>query len=278
MECKQNFNGFQEGDINFPPTYKFDVLKTLKVAKSKRRYSMKEVVKEILNDGHHEDEGDDSQFDQRSKPFYGVEAGSMVSSIWTGHSKGGTATVTEGEEEDDEGEGEAEAEIGGEGGDIQPSASGYGLGIPGLRQFIPGVWKIKSRRFADLAKVRSASNTAMRSFKSSPSLSPSPSSLSFPQVLPPTPGSQPTFQDVKVPLGMPKRLSVSTSDLHVTPSNNGKEESTKTSKQPWNVHRSNTGRDVLASDTSMVGDGGENTRKDDTAIYDSSSKQRVPSW
>jgi hypothetical protein len=42
IEAGTNFVGFKEGPIDFPPTYKFDVLKTIKRVKSRKRFSVLE--------------------------------------------------------------------------------------------------------------------------------------------------------------------------------------------------------------------------------------------
>lgn len=50
IDLKKNFTGFNEADINFPPTYKFDVLKTVKTHKTKKRFPFKERARSLYSE------------------------------------------------------------------------------------------------------------------------------------------------------------------------------------------------------------------------------------
>jgi hypothetical protein len=93
MQSGKAFVGFQEAPIDFPPTFKYDVLRTIK---EKRRGSKLERWKtpgerarrltEVDEHGAEDIEGEDSD-----KEGDGGEAASMSSSVWTSmHSRHGT--------------------------------------------------------------------------------------------------------------------------------------------------------------------------------------------
>lgn len=101
MQNGQAFVGFHEAPIDFPPTFKYDVLRTLKRAKRRSRpdrqkqfdervHQLTEAEEKELQDA--EDEGDEEG--------EGGEAASMASSVWTSiHSRAGTDREIEDDDE-----------------------------------------------------------------------------------------------------------------------------------------------------------------------------------
>ncbi|KAF5382092.1 hypothetical protein D9615_004213 [Tricholomella constricta] len=94
MQSGQAFVGFKEATINFPPTFKYDVLRTLKHAK--RRGSKLDRWKRPDERSHRLTEVEEKELEQLEKEeaeeeAEGEEGASMASSIWTsGHSRAGT--------------------------------------------------------------------------------------------------------------------------------------------------------------------------------------------
>lgn len=104
MERGEGFVGFEEAPIDFPPTFKYDVLRTLKNRKSNRRsiknwrpgVEKKQQLSEIEErerelarerDGEDRDDEDDDEGEEED----GGEAASVTSSVWTSiHSRANT--------------------------------------------------------------------------------------------------------------------------------------------------------------------------------------------
>ncbi|KAG6336357.1 hypothetical protein ID866_2714 [Astraeus odoratus] len=92
MECSSAFSGFHEAPINFPPTFKYDVMSRAKTKRwrSKRTNADKEI------DGH-ETEKETVDEDENVEDGDG-EARSFASSAWTSHSK--VVSSSDADEED----------------------------------------------------------------------------------------------------------------------------------------------------------------------------------
>ncbi|GLB40612.1 putative inositol polyphosphate phosphatase, catalytic domain homologues [Lyophyllum shimeji] len=98
MQRGEAFVGFQEATINFPPTFKYDVLRTLKGAK--RRRSKLERWKRSEERTHRLTEVEEKELEELEKAEAeeeaegdgeGEEGASMASSLWTSaHSRAGT--------------------------------------------------------------------------------------------------------------------------------------------------------------------------------------------
>lgn len=100
MQSEQAFVGFDEAPIDFPPTFKYDVLRTIKRSKSKRhRYSGDNTLTVVeVEEPDHELDDEDGEGDEGEGEGEG-EAASMASSTFTStHSKG---TFEQGDTEDD---------------------------------------------------------------------------------------------------------------------------------------------------------------------------------
>lgn len=92
------FVGFKEGPINFAPTFKYDVLRTLKRAKTKSyRPHWKHRTDKVANPLHEEEEPDRDDDDEGDEEESGEEGASMTSSKWTSV----RSKVTEFEDEED---------------------------------------------------------------------------------------------------------------------------------------------------------------------------------
>jgi hypothetical protein len=96
MQNGEAFVGFQEGPIDFPPTFKYDVLRTLKRAKRRRSKldrrkhledkssRLTEIEEKELAELENEEAEEEGEHE-------GEEGASLASSIWTSvHSKAGT--------------------------------------------------------------------------------------------------------------------------------------------------------------------------------------------
>jgi hypothetical protein len=87
MDEKKSFIGFNEADINFPPTYKFDVMKTIKRSKSKKRFSFKERARSLYSEFKESDTGSDGPQSQAqgesSVAMYMQQNSSGISSMHT---------------------------------------------------------------------------------------------------------------------------------------------------------------------------------------------------
>ncbi|EJD49680.1 DNase I-like protein [Auricularia subglabra TFB-10046 SS5] len=88
-ENSSAFRGFQEGQINFPPTFKYDVLKTLK--SKKKRKSSRRYAKRLAGGGT-----TDEPIAEETEAGSDTEAETEAGSVWTQQS-GNPATDTDDE-------------------------------------------------------------------------------------------------------------------------------------------------------------------------------------
>ncbi|KAF9223546.1 DNase I-like protein [Gyrodon lividus] len=93
METNSAFSGFHEAPINFPPTFKYDVVSR---SKTKRRRSRRSPADGFVDGNETEREGGEEEENVEEGEGEG-EARSLASSAWTLHSRG---IVSEAEEED----------------------------------------------------------------------------------------------------------------------------------------------------------------------------------
>ncbi|TFK50038.1 DNase I-like protein [Heliocybe sulcata] len=106
MQNGHAFDGFREGTINFPPTFKYDVLKTIKQArkKSHARVSSRDSQIEVETLPEVEEkEGDDQEehdADEEDEPERG-EAESIASSYWPSVRSRKTAAEIQDESDED---------------------------------------------------------------------------------------------------------------------------------------------------------------------------------
>lgn len=97
------FVGFREGPINFAPTFKYDVLRTLKRAKTKSyRPHWKNRADTIVNPLHEEEglDRDEDEEGEEEEEEEGEEGASLASSNWTS----ARSKVTDFDDEDDLGD------------------------------------------------------------------------------------------------------------------------------------------------------------------------------
>ncbi|KAH0833128.1 Endonuclease/exonuclease/phosphatase [Lanmaoa asiatica] len=87
METNSAFSGFQEAPINFPPTFKYDVASRSKTKRRRSRRSPIDGNETEREGGEDEENGEDAEGESRS----------LASSGWTMHSKG---VASEPEDED----------------------------------------------------------------------------------------------------------------------------------------------------------------------------------
>lgn len=78
METNSTFSGFQEAPINFPPTFKYDVVSRSKTKLRRSRRSPGDGNETEREGGEEEENGEDVEGESRS----------LASSGWTSHSKG----------------------------------------------------------------------------------------------------------------------------------------------------------------------------------------------
>lgn len=78
METNSTFSGFKEAPINFPPTFKYDVVSRSKTKRRRSRRSPIDGNETEREGGEEEENGDDAEGESRS----------LASSRWTSHSKG----------------------------------------------------------------------------------------------------------------------------------------------------------------------------------------------
>ncbi|KAG6820311.1 hypothetical protein H0H93_002398 [Arthromyces matolae] len=103
MKSGQAFVGFREAAINFPPTFKYDVLRSLKHAKHRKSTRLNRE-QHVGEKGHRLGEVEEKELtemeedDEAEGEGEGEEAASLISSVWTSaHSK-----ATELDQEDEE--------------------------------------------------------------------------------------------------------------------------------------------------------------------------------
>jgi hypothetical protein len=233
METNSAFSGFQEAPINFPPTFKYDVVSR---SKTKRRHSRRSLIdgNETEREGGEEEEnGEDVEDESRS----------LASSAWTTHSKG-VASEPEG---DDYFTTFTSNPTVGEGGRValtvaakKAKAKWKTLLSPSVVPRAPPAWLRNTRGLRDIVPRSKSPNIVEHPPSSGPSTEDIPSSpIEFPhqtdQLLEP-----PDKQRIFIP--RPSSRGFSTKSVPSTPI-----------EHPLD-------------------------NEDGIAVYDSSHKQRVPSW
>jgi len=224
MEKGEAFVGFHEACINFPPTFKYDVMRTLKRKKASRDQPWNQADRptHLIIEAEHEEFEDDGLED---------EAASIASSIFTSNSKAETS---------------AEDEY------VQLHPSAHSVRTPGSRvSFAIAADKTKAKWLELL------SPTSPRNFFKLGSPRP-----------PRTPSSRPHTPKAHTPNG--------TRNAFLAPSQpaNGRSSSTPDFERQPLTHSTSTPRANAAKQDQPI----EESDTDDKGVYDSSNKQRVPSW
>lgn len=240
MESGEAFVGFREGPIDFPPTFKYDVLRTLKGAKrrklkldrrkhledkSSRLTEVEEKELAELENEEAEEEGENE----------GEEAASMSSSVWTSvHSKVGTDRGVD--EDDDYFHASPSTQT------MSTSASKISLAASAAAH------KAKAKWLSLLSPSRVTSpNKLLRVKQSEPWVKKSHSMTSSVDV---------ASRNLLVPSQAERALSLDAVNRTLQP------------PPPLIL--------VSSTKSSLPSDGEE--EQDDRGVYDSSHKKRVPSW
>lgn len=238
METNSAFFGFQEAPINFPPTFKYDVASRLK---TKRRRSRRSPVdgNETEREGGEEDEnGEDVEGESRS----------LASSGWTSHSRG---IASEPEDEDH----------------FTPFTSNPSAGEGGRVVLVVAAQKAKAKWKALLSPaIVSQSHPASpvaKWLRNKRGLRDVVTGSKFPDIVEHPPSSVPSTEDLPA---SPIELSPETRRL-LEPLN----------RQHIIIPRpSSRGFSTKSAPSTPIEPHGD--EDDDIAVYDSSHKQRVPSW
>ncbi|KAF9234620.1 hypothetical protein BU15DRAFT_89921 [Melanogaster broomeanus] len=239
METNSTFSGFSEAPINFPPTFKYDV-----VSRSKRR-SRRSPADGVDGNETEREGGEEEEYAEEGEGE--GEARSFSSSIWTLHSKG----IASEHEEEDSFSASTSTPVVNEGG-----------------------------RVAFAAAARKA-KTKWKSLLSPAVVSPSPPASPVMKWLRNTHGLRDSVVPPKTPAirEPPAPLVPSTKDLPASvddPSSNFHRFLEPPDKHRILISRSSSrGISVKSIPPSPVDQPNED---DDVAVYDSSHKQRVPSW
>ncbi|KAH8094443.1 DNase I-like protein [Cristinia sonorae] len=265
MENGEAFGGFKEGNIDFPPTFKYDVLRTIK---RNSKHSTRRPARAVLSDPLHEkilSEIEEQERDEHEALIRaeecedeeeGGEATSIVSSVWTSVHSRYTVDADDQEEREHEME-EADEYFG----DPQDTAARTRANVnPGANV----VHKIFTTSAAHKAKakwlslIQSPSSdspwTKMRKKVHGDNLQPplSPTIAFRAATLPPTP-------------------STPTRNLAVISPEEADEKMLKPSRNPGSGRLSPTKLQRHSNEAIDIED-------QDKGVYDSSHKQRVPSW
>lgn len=271
METHEAFAGFEEAPIDFPPTFKYDVQKS---KRSKHR-SMKRISRPIiLEPAQHDkllteieeksqDQGVDSSDDE---PEMDGEAVSLASTAWTGRSR-----YTDEQEAEQEDYFIA---------NTARNASTNNLVVDAKNRSSAAVHKAKAKWMLLLSKPQSpirkwAKHHGHHDRPHSPSLSPLPGPPSLPSPIPsPLPDSPlPEFvtvtqpptpsQNGAIPLHEPLNENLLKPSRSVGSSEQGRAISPSTAKS-------------TSTRTSQSNE--RSDEEEEKGVYDSSHKQRVPSW
>lgn len=263
------FHGFAEGTINFPPTFKYDILKRGHSSRSLHRHSRHRSGKRQLNrDLSEVEEREDIQTageegsDDSGEEDEGGDVTSFVSSMVTSFRSKDTTDVEDQDPSDEEDEA------------LRPAAQNAIVNAGGSG----GVNKILHHPAAQKAKLKWLSLISSRSTSPNPTPSESPQksekvpspkkiktqSLVLPRFIVNTPRNSSSIDAPRpVSMGGSPLLGRSTSSKTNPGTNLGKDKEKEKDKEK--DKESLKKKDVEDED-------------DLKGVYDSSSKQRVPSW
>ena len=239
METNSAFSGFQEAPINFPPTFKYNVVGRSKTKRRRSRRSPIDGNETEREGGEEEENGEDAEGESRS----------LASSRWTSHSKG----VTSEPEDDDCLTTLAPNPTAGEGGHVALAAAAQKAKAKWKALLSPSVVS-QSSPAAPIAKW-------LRNKRSLRDVIARPKS---PDIVVEHPESSvPSFEDLP---SSPIEFLPETNRLLEPPV-----------KQHILIPRpSSRGFSTKSAPSTPIE--APHSDEDDIAVYDSSHKQRVPSW
>ena len=242
MRNGQAFVGFREAPINFPPTFKYDVLRTIKHKRkgSKRRHTAAQALARLSQGRHTPEAGDELDHDRRhdgalSELSSEDEAGDIASVVSSG------TTFSQRDQVSDE-DNDSDAE------------SDYLRRRMSYQQRSGGLVKRFSVSAAQRAKTKLAE---LISAQSSPRII----RTRRPNTAPQPEGNSKNVRSIPTTPLLGQRVAPPTTD---------EADDDVLSNAPSFVSRGRSTR-------SFTGDGTVQD-DDDKGVYDSSSKQRVPSW
>lgn len=243
MQSRQEFVGFHEAPINFPPTFKYDVLRTIKRVKrhdskldrwksfAGERGRLTEVEEKELEEAYdHDEESDDD-------PKMDGEAASVSSSVWTSmHSR----PATDNDDDDDYFN--------------RPASFKHSISAPGS--------KVSLSAAATRAKVKWMALISPSTSPSTPTnwLKPKQSFQSHSPA-----NRRKRTNSVDVVRVVEMKSPQSTASLDTT-------SHSLLQPPPPIVARVGSSKSSVTSDDDNTG------RLDEKGVYDSSHKRRVPSW
>lgn len=238
------FVGFQEGLINFAPTFKYDVLRTLKRSKTKSsRHHWKHHADKHNLLYEAEEREQDRDDDEVASEFEGGEGASMASSIWTSvHSRPPT------DFDDDELSGSA------------PTSQVGSAAVSNLAHKI------------SIAAAAHKAKTKWMTLISPPPLTTSP--LSSPRKTKYT-HSEISTRNLPTP-NITEPTPVTSTEKLAPPSIDIMPKSLSPESRKNGFLRPIPTRNASAKSGAQSGD--DDTDDEDKGVYDSSNKKRVPSW
>lgn len=273
MRNGQAFVGFNEGLIDFAPTFKYDVLRTMKRAKAKgSKHHWKHQAEkhrslyEVEEHDHDDDDGDEDG--------EGGEGASMTSSVWTSvHSRPGTDV------DDDEffGSSPSSQAV------STPASLAHKISIAAAAH------KAKHKWMALLASTTLPNSPNPKRRKTMYTEPSTPIVPATPNVVPSSPNPKhpkkrhtsphpptptiPTTPNVTVPTPVTSTELLAPPPAYTPPARSASPESKKHGLlRPSPIRTTSTKSNLNAQS------GDEDTDDEDNGVYDSSNKKRVPSW
>ena len=244
MRNGQAFVGFREAPINFPPTFKYDVLRTIKHKHkgSKRKHAAAQALARLSQGRHTPEAGDEQEHDRRhdgalSELSSDDEAGDIASVV-----SSGTAFSQRDQVSDEDNDSDAESDY------LRRRMSYQQRGGGLVKRFsVSAAQRAKSK----LAELISAQSSPRIIRTRRPNTAPQPE------------GNSKNVRSVPTTPLLGQRVAPPTTD-------EADDDVLSNSNAPSFVSRGRSTR-------SLTGDGTVQD-DDDKGVYDSSSKQRVPSW